>query len=84
MCMSITFVKYIFRHVYKRYNCASVMKEDTDQIERYIKICYVSASKAIWMFNAQRIFNNLEITDSSFKLSTVHNIPCKAHGHAYH
>src|SRR5688572_18262244 len=54
-CQSVKSIKYIFKYIYKGYDCASVVFQDGnetnfihDEIRQYLDARYVSAPEAMW------------------------------------
>ncbi|XP_015189382.1 PREDICTED: uncharacterized protein LOC107073306 [Polistes dominula] len=48
VCTSIKSVKYIFKYIYKGYDCAEIQITDNNEIDQYINSRYVSAPEAMW------------------------------------
>ncbi|XP_065215463.1 uncharacterized protein LOC135842058 [Planococcus citri] len=50
VCASIKSVKYLFKYVYKGYDCAafSVTSKESDEVKAYLDTRYVSPPEAIW------------------------------------
>ncbi|KAF9764540.1 hypothetical protein NGRA_0473 [Nosema granulosis] len=52
-----TSVKYIFKNIYKGYDCSDVCVVDNNEIEQYINFRYISAPEAVWTFHEFKIHN---------------------------
>ncbi|ETA55742.1 hypothetical protein VCUG_02860, partial [Vavraia culicis subsp. floridensis] len=48
VCTSIKSVKYIFKYIYKGYDCANMHVYNNNEIDQYINTRYVSAPEAMW------------------------------------
>nr|XP_013180910.1 unnamed protein product [Papilio xuthus] len=48
VCTSIRSVKYIFKYIYKGFDCAEVQITDNNEIDQYVNSRYVSAPEAMW------------------------------------
>ena len=48
VCTSVKSVKYIFKYIYKGYDCANIHMYNNNEIDQYINTRYVSAPEAMW------------------------------------
>ena len=58
-CTSIKSVKYIFKYVYKGYDCANIERTEVDggnnEIKTYLDSRYVSATEAMWRLSEYKM-----------------------------
>jgi len=59
-CTSIKSIKYIFKYVYKGYDCANIERTEYDpdtfnEIKSYLDTRYVSAPEAMWRINEYEV-----------------------------
>ena len=59
-CMSIKSVKYIFKYVYKGYDCANIERLEVDpatmnEIKTYLDTRYVSAPESMWRMSEYKV-----------------------------
>ena len=48
VCTSFSAVKYLFKYIYKGYDCATVEVDRVDEIKDFINSRYVSGIEATW------------------------------------
>lgn len=67
-CTSLKCVRYIYKYIYKGYDCASVFVGNPDEIAGHIENRYMSAPEASWHLNTFRMHG----TSHSITHLTVH------------
>jgi hypothetical protein len=57
VCTSIRSVKYIYKYIYKGYDCAEIQITDNNEIDQHINSRYVSAPEAMWRLQENKMHN---------------------------